>query len=39
MYSCDLYYDLPTDGMFSNFPYFFYTILTLRIMQEKSIYL
>ena len=36
IYSYNLYYDLPTDEMFSNFPYFFVTISTLCIMQEKN---
>ena len=35
IYSYDLYYDLPVDEMFSKFPYFFVTILTPSIMQEK----
>ena len=32
----NLYYDLPTDEIFSKFPYFFVTISTLCIMQEKN---
>ena len=39
IYLYNLYYDLPTDEMFSSFPYFFVTILTLCIMQEKIIHL
>ena len=35
MYSYDFYYDLRTEEMFSNFPYFFVTILTLCTMQKK----
>ena len=38
-YSYDLYYDLPTEEMFPKFPYIFVTILTLCIMQEKTIQL
>ena len=36
IYTYNLYYNLHTDKMFSNFPYFFVTILTLCIMQEKN---
>ena len=36
IYSYDLYYDSPTDEMFSKFLYFFVTISTLCIMQDKN---
>ena len=36
IYLYDFYYHFPADGMFSNFPFGFVTILTLCTMQEKN---
>ena len=35
IYSYDLYYDLPTDEMFSKIPYFFYNFNSLHYPRKK----